>query len=94
MNSQLQIRALYIGKESFIQPEQPSCLDGVFLTALLCSPAVSRTTSSSWISISLVRLNPCSSIMKLATGEFQCLLAFRNTGKTSCNKEKDLFTFF
>lgn len=81
-------------KRGIIQHQQHKCLKVVFLTAFLCSPAVSRTTSSSWISISLVSPDLCSSIMDLATGEFQFLLAFRNIGKTSCDKEKDLFTFF
>lgn len=81
-------------KRGIVQHQQHRHLEVVLLTAFLCSPAVSRTTPSSWISISLISSDLCSSIMDLATGEFQFLLAFGNTGKTSCDKEKDLLTFF
>lgn len=80
-------------KRGIIQHQQHRCQEVMLLTAFLCSPAVSRTTSSSWVSNSLISPKPCSSIMNLATGEFQLLLVFKNIGKTSCDKEKDLYIF-
>lgn len=61
---------------------------GGLLTALECSPAVSRSMSPSWACMLLMSPDPRSSTMSLATGEFQFRLAFGNTGKTSCDEEK------